>query len=80
MFDSTFSQKVIRFALFRATTLEPNIAIPKPSETLFAGFILHGLGLGAQVSIGIMEKKMETTIVYWGFLGRMENQMETTIV
>ena len=23
---------------------------------------------------------METTIVYWGFIGIMENQMETTIV
>ena len=27
-----------------------------------------------------MEKKMETTIVYWGYLGRMEKKMETTIV
>ena len=23
---------------------------------------------------------METTIVYWGYMGRMENKMETTIV
>ena len=30
--------------------------------------------------MGIMEKKMETTIVYWGYLGIMENRMETTIV
>ena len=28
----------------------------------------------------IMEKKMETTIVYWGCIGIMENQMETTIM
>ena len=27
----------------------------------------------------IMEKKMETTIVYWGYNGIMENKMETTI-
>ena len=25
-----------------------------------------------------MEKKMETTIVYWGYMGIMENKMETT--
>ena len=30
--------------------------------------------------IGIMENKMETTIVYWGYIGIMENKMETTIV
>ena len=24
--------------------------------------------------------KMETTIVYWGYIGIMENKMETTIV
>ena len=23
---------------------------------------------------------METTVVYWGYIGRMENKMETTIV
>ena len=27
-----------------------------------------------------MEKKMETTIVYWGNIGIMENQMEAPIV
>ena len=27
-----------------------------------------------------MEKKMETTIVYWGYMGIMEKKMETTIV
>ena len=27
-----------------------------------------------------MEKKMETTIVYWGYTGIMEKKMETTIV
>ena len=25
-----------------------------------------------------MEKKMEATIVYWGYVGIMENKMETT--
>ena len=30
--------------------------------------------------IGIMEKKMETTIVHWGNIGIMEKKMETTIV
>ena len=29
-------------------------------------------------TFGIMEKKMETTIVYWGFVGIMEKKMETT--
>ena len=28
----------------------------------------------------IMEKRMETTIVYWGYIGIMEKKMETTIV
>ena len=28
--------------------------------------------------LGIMEKKMETTIVYWGYIGIMKNKMETT--
>ena len=30
--------------------------------------------------IGIMEKKMEATIVYWGNIGIMENKMEATIL
>ena len=30
--------------------------------------------------IGIMEKKMETTMAYWGYDGIMEKKMETTIV
>ena len=29
---------------------------------------------------GIIENKMETTVVYWGYIGRMEKKMETTIV
>ena len=28
----------------------------------------------------LMEKKMETTIIYWGYIGIMENKMEATIV
>ena len=27
-----------------------------------------------------MEKKMEATIVYWGYIGIMEKRMEATIV
>ena len=27
-----------------------------------------------------MEKKMETTIVYWGYMGMMEKKMETTVL
>ena len=30
--------------------------------------------------IGIMEKKMETTLEYWGYIGIMEKKMETTLV
>ena len=30
--------------------------------------------------IGIMEIKMEATIVYWGYIGKMEKKMETTVV
>ena len=30
--------------------------------------------------MGIMEKKMETTIVYWGHIGMMEKKTETTIM
>ena len=35
---------------------------------------------GYRGHIGIMEKKMETTIVCWGYIGIMEKKMETTIV
>ena len=28
----------------------------------------------------MMEKKMETTIVYWGYIGIMEKKMEITIL
>ena len=31
------------------------------------------------INMGIMEKKMETTIVYWGYIGITEKKMETTI-
>ena len=30
--------------------------------------------------VGILEKKRETTIVYWGYVGILEKTMETTIV
>ena len=39
-----------------------------------------GGGGAATHYIGIMENKMETTIVHWGNIGIMENKMETTIV
>ena len=29
--------------------------------------------------VGIMEKKMETTILYWGYIGAVEKKMDTTI-
>ena len=29
--------------------------------------------------IGIMEKKMEATVLYWGSIGIVEKKMETTI-
>ena len=29
--------------------------------------------------MGIMEKNMETTIVYWSYIGIMQKNMETTI-
>ena len=32
------------------------------------------------LAVGIMEKKMETTIIYWGYNGIMEEKMETTII
>ena len=28
----------------------------------------------------IIESQMETTIVYWGYIGIIENEMETTII
>ena len=28
----------------------------------------------------MMEKKMETTILYWGYNGIMEKKMETTVL
>ena len=34
----------------------------------------------SRVYVGILEKNVETTIVYWGYIGIMETRMETTIV
>ena len=31
-------------------------------------------------NIGIMEKKMEITILYWGYIGIVEKELETTIL
>ena len=36
--------------------------------------------IGVIFGVGIMEKKMETTIIYWGYNGIMEEKMETTII
>ena len=44
------------------------------------GFGSKLLTTSGHLNIGIMEKKMETTIVYWGYIGIMEKKMETTIV
>ena len=42
---------------------------------------LGGLGFRVHLGyLGIMEKKMETTIGYWGYSGIMEKKMEATIV
>ena len=38
------------------------------------------MGTFVDVTSGIMENQMETTIVYWGFIGIMEKKMEATIV
>ena len=42
-------------------------------------------GLGYALSspktdIGRMEKKMETAMLYWGYIGIMEKKTETTVV
>ena len=43
--------------------------------------IRNPIGNGENILVlGIMENKMETTIVYWGYIGIMENKMEATIV
>ena len=44
------------------------------------GCSVSGLGFRCFLgNIGIMEKIVETTIVYWGCIGIMENKMEATI-
>ena len=44
--------------------------------------LMGPLGLRLEVDLGfrIMENKMETTIVYWGYIGITEKKMETTIM
>ena len=32
------------------------------------------------VILGIMEKKMESTMLYWGYIGIMEKKMESTML
>ena len=54
----------------------PGTCNPNPRvETHLPHPIVHNWG-----NVGIMEKKMETTIVYGGNIGIMENKMETTIM
>ena len=58
------------------------IYIPNPTEGMQKPKSCER-GLGFRVYwgyIGIMENKMETTIIHWGYIGIMENKMETTIV
>ena len=43
------------------------------------GYIL-GFIQGNIDFMGIMEKRMETTVIYWGYIGIMEKRMETTIM
>ena len=48
---------------------------------MVGSWVLGFCGTGIKdYSKGIMEKKMETTIVYWGYVGIMENKMETTMM
>ena len=42
-------------------------------ETTIMGYVGYILGL-YWGNIGIMEKKMETTILHWGNIGIMENK------
>ena len=52
-------------------------------ERLAHLWLLWGLGMLELYYIGIMEKKMETTTLYWGYMGSigiMEKKMETTVV
>ena len=46
-------------------------------RVLYIGDISGLWGL-CRVYIEIMETNMETTIVYWGYVGIMEKRMETT--
>ena len=53
---------------------------------MFLGFRVEGFRVSCCLGfrVGIMEYKVETTIigfrVYWGFMGKMEKEMETTIM
>ena len=58
----------------------------KKTETAMMGYIGTTMRiitiaiLVPRVSVGITEKKMETTIVYWGYMGRVQKKLETTII
>ena len=38
------------------------------------------MGLGVYRFSGMMEKKMKTTTIHWGYIGIMEKKMETILV
>ena len=56
----------------------------KMENEMESGLGFRGLGFrGLELCggyMGIMEKKMETTIAYWGNLGIMDRKMEATIM
>ena len=53
---------------FKGLNIRIRIIIPIKGR----GFINHGSGLGVNRGvIGILENRMETTIVYWCFIGVM---------
>ena len=61
--------------VFSSTSLSPN---PKP-PALREPVLGYNKSSMHMVYIGIMEKKMETTVICWGNIGIMEKKMETTI-
>ena len=67
------------------TTSHSTVVVPTvPTPMSIGGSTLRPQALQAESygfsNIGILEKKMATTIVYWGNIGIMENKMEATIM
>ena len=46
---------------------------------MVSGLMVHGCAFELR-GLGVQENKMETTIVYWGYMGKMERKMETTVL